>query len=225
MTLARSRTMLRYARWISILAIALPVALRAQVAPRVAGQIARAWGVDSADVRIEWLGAAPAPALDTLLAETSPAGGAAWTVTLRAANGSLVARHELRAGVERDVPVASHDLARAVSLSSNDITLHRTLIWGVPKRIAQVGWITRRVVALGTPLFEPAVAPAPLVAAGSAVDFIWQRDGVALSLRGTAATSATLGDRVWVRFSANHSLQGTVVGPSRVASDDKGRTS
>jgi flagella basal body P-ring formation protein FlgA len=101
------------------------------------------------------------------------------------------------------IPVAARALARGAILGDSDMTL-------VPlssvreaanpsARPALAGWTTRRAVAAGEPLREPAVAPPDMVTAGSAVDLLWRDGDLELRLRGVAANSAPLGGRVAVR--------------------------
>jgi flagella basal body P-ring formation protein FlgA len=101
------------------------------------------------------------------------------------------------------VPVAARALARGAILGDSDITLVPTsTVRATPAtaaRIAERGWTTRRAIAAGELLREPAVAPPTAVTAGSTVDLLWRDGDLELRLRGVAANSAPIGGRVAVR--------------------------
>ncbi len=78
------------------------------------------------------------------------------------------------------------------------------------------GWIVRRIMRVGEVLRTPAVAPAPLVAAGQAVQFTVQEDGLALTLSGVAPVAGSLGDTIPVRLGARRRVTGVVTGPAHV---------
>jgi flagella basal body P-ring formation protein FlgA len=124
-------------------------------------------------------------------------------------------------GVERTVPVAARALPRGASLSSSDYTMIAAVVRPSLRNAAaaESGWVTRRPVAAGEPLVEPAVGPPALVASGQAVSFVAEHAGIRLSIRGTAATSGALGDRVWVRVDAGRRLRGIVTAPATVRAD------
>jgi flagella basal body P-ring formation protein FlgA len=84
---------------------------------------------------------------------------------------------------------------------------------------AEPGWVTRRPIAAGEPLIEPAVGPPALVTAGQAVTFVAEQQGIRLSIRGTAATGGALGDRVWVRMDSGRRLRGVVTAPATIRAD------
>lgn len=86
------------------------------------------------------------------------------------------------------------------------------------------GWVARRVIQPGEVLRAPAVAPAPLVAAGQAVRFTYQQDGLELSLDGVAPVAGALGDTIPVRLGARRRLTGIVAGPAHVVAIDLSRT-
>ena len=81
------------------------------------------------------------------------------------------------------------------------------------------GWVTRRPVAAGEPLVEPAVGPPALVTAGQAVTFVAEQAGIRLAIRGTAATGGALGDHVWIRMESGRRLRGTITAPATVHAD------
>ena len=124
-------------------------------------------------------------------------------------------------GVERSVPVATRVLARGVTLSPADyqvtVAVVRTALRTATA--ADSGWVTRRPIAAGEPLVEPAVGPPALVTAGQPVHFVAEAGGVHLSVRGTAATTGALGDRIWVRMDSGRRLRGLVTAPGIVRAD------
>ena len=124
-------------------------------------------------------------------------------------------------GVERSVPVAARALARGVALSPSDYRIASVVVRPAlaAAAAADSGWVTRRAVAEGDALVEPAVGPPALVTAGQPVNFVAQAGSVRLSVRGTAATAGALGDRVWVRMDSGRRLRGIVAAPGTVQAD------
>jgi flagella basal body P-ring formation protein FlgA len=124
-------------------------------------------------------------------------------------------------GVTRTVPVATRALPRGASLTPADYDVIPAVVRPALKTAAAAdsGWVTRRPVAAGEPLVEPAVGPPALVAAGQPVTFVSEGEGIRLSLRGTAATTGSLGQRVWVRVDAGRRLRGVVTAPAIVSAD------
>jgi flagella basal body P-ring formation protein FlgA len=124
-------------------------------------------------------------------------------------------------GVTRTVPVATRALPRGASLTRADYAITSTVVRSAlgTAAAADSGWVTRRPVAAGEALVEPAVGPPALVTSGQPVTFVVEREGIRLSLRGTAATSGSLGERVWVRVDAGRRLRGTVTATATVAAD------
>jgi flagella basal body P-ring formation protein FlgA len=124
-------------------------------------------------------------------------------------------------GVERSVPVASRALARGVAVSPSDYRIATVVVRPALRGAAAAdsGWVTRRAVAEGEALIEPAVGPPALVTAGQAVNFVAQTGTVRLSVRGTAASAGALGDRVWVRLDSGRRLRGLVAAPGTVQAD------
>jgi flagella basal body P-ring formation protein FlgA len=125
------------------------------------------------------------------------------------------------AGVERSVPVAAHALPRGVSVTSADyqvatITVRHALRTAAA---AESGWVTRRAVAAGEPLIEPAVGPPSLVTSGQPVTFVAGGGAIRLTIHGTAATGGSLGQMVWVRVDARRRLRGVVTAPATVSAD------
>jgi flagella basal body P-ring formation protein FlgA len=121
-------------------------------------------------------------------------------------------------------PVAARDLARGETLVLEDIT-RAAAPAGVAAPASVVGWTTRRVISAGEPLLPPAVSPPDLVRAGDPVEAVWRGRTIQLRVKGTAAGSAALGERVLVRVDARRRLEGVVIGPALVEleSMDRGR--
>jgi flagella basal body P-ring formation protein FlgA len=82
-----------------------------------------------------------------------------------------------------------------------------------------VGWTTRRTIAAGEALREPAVGRPVAMKAGDPVDVLWKSNGIALKLRGVAAGSASLGERVAVRIDSRRRMEGIAAGPALVRID------
>jgi flagella basal body P-ring formation protein FlgA len=124
-------------------------------------------------------------------------------------------------GIERTVPVAARALPRGATLSPADYRIVAAVVRPALKSAAaaESGWVTRRPVAAGEPLVEPAVGPPAHVVSGQAVSFIAEHDPVRLAIRGTAASSGARGDRVWVRIDAGRRLRGIVTAPGIVSAD------
>ncbi len=200
--------------------------LAAQSSPsfssRVAAEIAARWRVSPSAVRLSWIGVSR---WDTLGASTpfallEPGASGTWLVAVGApARRSPML--ELRAGVAAEVPVASRALARGAVLAPSDIRTDTLVLWGAPPSPAGVtaGWVTRRAIPAGQPLRPPAVAPVPLVRAGSQAEVEWHVSSVRITRRGTAATDAALGERVWVRLAVGSRVRGTVTAGARIAAD------
>ena len=139
--------------------------------------------------------------------------------------------HAAATGVEVRAPVATRRLARGTVLQASDFTIApvtarldaRGNVRPDTDAVAP-GWIVRRVIQPGEVLRSPAVAPAPLVAAGQAVRFTYQQDGLALTLDGVAPVAGALGDTIPVRLGARRRVTGVVAGPAHVVATDLSRT-
>lgn len=122
-----------------------------------------------------------------------------------------------------DVVVATRRLPRGTVLTPRDLAPARRAVGGILRSSytpAAPGWVTRRVIQAGEVLRAPAVAPAPLVAAGQPVRFTLYQDGLALTLDGTAPVAGALGDTIPVRLGARRQLRGVVTGPAQVTAFD-----
>ena len=124
-------------------------------------------------------------------------------------------------GAERSVPVARRALARGESLKPSDYDIVSVTVRQALRSAAaaESGWVTRRTIAAGEPLVEPAVGPPALVTAGQPVTFVADADGIHLSIRGTAATAGSLGQSVWVHMDSGRRLRGVVTAPGTVRAD------
>ena len=124
-------------------------------------------------------------------------------------------------GVERTVPVAARALPRGATISPADYQIISTVVRPALRLAAagDSGWVTRRPVAAGEPLIEPAVGPPALVTSGQAVTFVAEQAGIRLAIRGTAATGGALGDHVWVRMDSGRRLRGIITAPATVRAD------
>ena len=124
-------------------------------------------------------------------------------------------------GVERTVPIASRALSRGATITKADFLVMTTTVRSALRTAAaaESGWVTRRPIAQGEPLVEPAVGPPALVASGQPVTFVSDQGDVRISLRGTAASAGALGNLVWVRVDAGRRLRGVVTAPGTVHAD------
>ncbi len=113
--------------------------------------------------------------------------------------------------------VASRTLPRGIALQESDMVRDvRVIRRGAPRAPAHVGWVTRRVVRAGEVLAGPAVVPPPAIVPGQPVQFVLERGGVTISVPGTAAVTASIGDTVVVRLGALRRATGIVTGPTTV---------
>lgn len=134
---------------------------------------------------------------------------------------SLLAPPALSAQAERRCPVATRTIARGAVVARADIGEGASpLCPSVPIPTDSLpGHRARRLIRAGEPLRAPAIAPAPLVAEGDSVELRVVEGGVHLSLRGTVAAPALLGERVWVRLGPKRRLQGVVAARGLVVAD------
>jgi flagella basal body P-ring formation protein FlgA len=179
---------------------------------RVAAAIAARWGVDASVVRVE-----PAPSrlewpADDATFELSGSGAdGQWLLDVR--QGDSASRLIVRSGILATETVAAHDLARGLTLADADLSFSTSVQWRAPRRderAVETGWITNRRVTTGEPLREPAVSPPPAVRPGDAIRVVWSAGGITISLPGTAAGQAAIGERVNVRAETGKRLSGIV---------------
>ncbi|MBA4070819.1 MAG: flagella basal body P-ring formation protein FlgA [Gemmatimonas sp.] len=142
---------------------------------------------------------------------TAHAIGLCWLLLLATAVPSAHAQASAATGTSA-APQATRDLGRGHVLAASDIRADAP----DPQGPQLVGWITRRVVRAGEPLRAPAIAPAPLVRAGTPVTVQFVTAGLTVAREGTALTTGAFGDRVHIRLDEHRSLDGVVAGPSMV---------
>lgn len=123
---------------------------------------------------------------------------------------------------EGTVPVAARDLPRGAVLQREDIALAPAAAGGGAVADPE-GWVTRRVIAEGETLREPAITRPNLVASGEVVQLVWRQGSVELRLIGRAMGSAARGERVHVRVDSKRRFAGVVEGPAlvRIEAGDK----
>lgn len=147
-----------------------------------------------------------------------------WVASFQLREGVAEAQSALlRAGVLASLPVASHSLERGTVLGQEDMTLESRLHWGSPEtlpQVAEIGWVAQRAIEGGAPLVTPTVKPPLFVVSGRPVTLVWSNGHIEVSLQGTAAGSASLGEWVLVRTDSGTRLGGLVEGPGRVRLQD-----
>lgn len=123
---------------------------------------------------------------------------------------------------EGTVPVAARDLPRGTVLQREDIALAPAAAGGGAVADPE-GWLTRRVIAEGEVLREPAITRPNLVASGEVVQLVWRQGSIELRLIGRAMGSAARGERVHVRVDSKRRFAGVVEGPAlvRIEAGDK----
>jgi flagella basal body P-ring formation protein FlgA len=157
-------------------------------------------------------------------------GSSSLATGLAASAAAQAPERRLPASARRDTttaevlaPVATRRLDRGKVIGPNDFTMARVAVRATANgRLAQAGWVTRRVIKPGELLREPAVAPAPLVGAGQTVSYTFRSGGIELTLEGVAMNAGSLGSDVAVRLDPKRRVVGTVTGPGRVESRDSG---
>ncbi|MGQ0646124.1 MAG: flagellar basal body P-ring formation chaperone FlgA [Gemmatimonadaceae bacterium] len=208
----------------------VPAGMDASWIDRVRRTAAAVLHVGPAAVVLEWRTMSPGtPMPNALLHLDRPTNAVHWTLTTTA-SATPPARWmaELRIGVEELAAVATRRIARGTVLTASDISVARVVTWGPPSsdrtRVGP-GWITRRVILENELLREPAVSPAPLVAPGQPVLFVFEQQGIRLTIDGRATGAGSLGDRVAVRLGARRRVEGIVTGAGQVTASDSPRTS
>lgn len=120
----------------------------------------------------------------------------------------------------RRMPIALRTIPRGTVLGADDFEYRDTTTHLTPDTNQIVaGWITRRTINAGEILHAPAVEPPAVVTANSSVQVEWVDGNVRLTIRGVAARSGALGERVPVRTELGKRIEGTVVAPGRVRID------
>ncbi|HSW31130.1 MAG TPA: flagellar basal body P-ring formation chaperone FlgA [Longimicrobiales bacterium] len=188
------------------------------VAAAVARRVAERWGVDPAGVVLEWpaLAGSWPPEGATDVALVGNGAGGHWVVRSDAAADPGV---RVRAAVRRAVPRAARDLPQGHVLAEADVEAGQELAWGPPgadPAPSVVGWRTVRPLSAGEALRPPAAQPPLAVRPGEAVEVVWTRAGVSITLPGTAAGAAPVGGEVAVRTRDGRRLHGVARAPGVV---------
>ena len=173
----------------------------------------------------------PAGVVSGRALQAQEGGQGATTVAPTTPTARVVPTTDARVVPMTDAHVAARRIPRGTVLRAADMTIARVPARVDARGVVHVdttpvipGWIARRVIQRGEVLRAPAVAPAPLVAAGQAVQFTYQQDGLELTLDGVAPVAGSLGDTIPVRLGARRRVTGVVAGPARVIATDLSRT-
>ncbi len=122
-----------------------------------------------------------------------------------------------------EVAVLTRSLAKGTAVQAGDLTLERRPRDGLPGDLvadasALPGQVAQRALASGAAVRAGDLARPELVARGEVVTIVFETPGISLALRGKANEGGALGDPVGVvNPVTKKSLQGTVIGPGRVA--------
>ena len=130
---------------------------------------------------------------------------------------------------EGAVPVAARALPRGAVLEEKDIAYRPAgSLPGAPASAARAGvaagWVTKRVIAEGEPLREPAVSPPALIKSGDVVQLTWTDGRIGLKLMGRAMNAATAGGRVTVRVDTERRFEGVAIAAGQVRMDSPSRS-
>lgn len=130
------------------------------------------------------------------------------------------------ADAETRIAVAARDLPRGAVLQPSDIAMEAAPAGARAgsRAQAQPGWVTRRVIAEGERLDEPAVAPPPMVRSGDEVQLIYRDGALELRLRGRAMNAAPAGGRVTVRVDAGRRFEGIAIAAGIVRMESSSRS-
>jgi flagella basal body P-ring formation protein FlgA len=128
------------------------------------------------------------------------------------------------AGAQQATPhrlaFATHAIARGAVLSADDFEYRdSTSRTPLDTSVVSAGWVTRRTIAAGEVLREPAVQPPVLVTANQPVEIEFRNENISLTMRGTSTRSGALGEHVTVRTEAGKRIEATVVAAGRVRID------
>ena len=121
------------------------------------------------------------------------------------------------------VPVAARALPRGTVLEDRDIA-YRPAPSGATRVEVAAGWVTKRVIAEGEPLREPAVAPPALISSGQVVQLVWTDGKIEVRITGRAMNAATAGGRVTVRVDTERRFEGVAIGAGLVRMDSPSRS-
>ncbi len=183
---------------------------------RVTTLVARAWGIPSDQVRLQW----GSHRLQSLPSEShiqlAGRGTHGWFAVI-ADPASRGAAGQVRAGVLTSTPVARTAIAVGDTLTSGTIGTETRIRWGAPDPNPATpgpGWIARRPLAPGDVVMPPAVVPPLMVRRGDPLRVVWSQEGVEVELDGRAEHQARSGDRVRVRVTGRPAMvTGIVTGP------------
>lgn len=121
----------------------------------------------------------------------------------------------------REVVVLNRALTRGERVTESDLGLERRPREGTPPDALTVpspGEVAQRSISAGTVLRAGDTAPPELVARGEMVTLVYDAPGISLSMRGISNDAGRLGATVSVlNATSKKVVQGTVVGPARVA--------
>lgn len=115
----------------------------------------------------------------------------------------------------QEAPVAAREIPRGVAIQAADVTGDGA--------DAVVGWISRRLIAAGDPVREPAIARPDVIRSGDQVQLVYRQGGMELRIVGKAMGSAAVGEEVLVRVDKRRRYQGTAMGPGEVRIREAGR--
>jgi flagellar basal body P-ring formation protein FlgA len=192
---------------------------------RVALDIARQWGDDTAALQLTW-GRVPGTA--TFPTQTDVRlvgrGDGGWFVAVfdPGAGGLFAVR--LRAGARDSTLIASRTVEPGRVLSADDVRTVPHTRWGPPLQASGfhvgAGWVTRHMLMAGAEVTESSVVPPPLVHAGDPIRLEWRRGTVLITLDGTALDAGGAGQTVRVRVGQNRGAKnGTVLATGIVRLD------
>lgn len=120
----------------------------------------------------------------------------------------------------RRVAFATRAIARGAVLTADDFQYRDTTSRApLDTSVVAAGWVTRRTIAAGELLREPAVQPPLLVTANQPVEIEWKDENISLIMRGTCTRSGALGEHVTVRTEAGKRIEATVIAAGRVRID------
>lgn len=207
----------------ALLLAAGPLAAQAtpEFEPAVAALVADAWHLDPAQVRIQWAGSVPAGSAATGL-RLEGTGQDGWFVAVLG-SGSESSAVRFRAGHPAVRAVAARPMASGHILDAADFREDTLTVWGPPgedQENIEAGWVLRRPVPAGLPL-DGLAAPPLVIKAGDPVRVVWEREGLRLSMEGTASNQARYGEAVRVRVEGRSGrVTGLAEGPGTVVLEE-----
>lgn len=134
----------------------------------------------------------------------------------------LVAQESVPAPTRR-VAVATRLIPRGSVLTADDFQMRDSTLRGfvgvLDTATVKPGWMARRTINAGEILREPAVEAPTVVTANDPVQVEFADRNVTLVVRGIAARSGAIGDRVPVRTALGKRLEATIIARGRVRID------